>query len=138
MNNLAAFYCQIDRVDNARAIVEKSLTFFAHEENANDPHHAHALNLLAGICYQEKKYTEAIKLFKYAIMLTEKNFGHNLDYAIACENLGTTYKLSGQLQEAAEYLCKAIAVFESIHGMQGRAQRVAEHLRLITEELELR
>ena len=137
MTNLATLYCNTHRLEEARAITEKSLVYLEKNGYDGEPIQAASLNLLAGICHREKKYAEAIPLFKKALEITEKSLGHNVDYGVCCENLALIYKLEGQLQDSLEYLKKASVAFDNIFGMNERAARVHDRIKLIARKLEL-
>jgi len=134
MNNLATLYLRMKKIEDSKIVLNKALLIFSEKRYSDNPHHAAALNLMGNICCKEEDYTSALPLFQKAICITEKFFGRNHDYAMACESLGAAYIKAGFQKEAIESLQKALAAFNDIQGMHDRSQRIQQYLENMRSE----
>ena len=84
--NLANTLMQLDRVNEAKDYLEKSIKLFEADKEP-DYHYSAALSGLAEICFVNKEYAKAIKYYEKALSHIEKSVGRNRAYEITLYNL---------------------------------------------------
>ncbi|MEA4853328.1 MAG: tetratricopeptide repeat protein [Christensenella sp.] len=130
--NLAALYQKMGQKAKAAENLEMALSIF--KGNDASPHYAAALNIRAGLQFNAGEYSAAADTYLETLAQTNRFFGHNIEYGIACENLAHTYEKSGQLDLAAEYMVKAKDIFEAVRGKDHpSSQKAIDALREMEE-----
>ena len=105
-----------DVVDKVNAYIALA-RIFVYEKNLNeainyyekclqaDPGHVMALDELAWCCYHEKRYTEAEKWFRNAMLIEEEPMAFSL-----CEGMGLTLSALRRYSEAIPYFEKELSI----------------------------
>ena len=122
--NLCALYQRMDLKEEAEEALAKALSIYEGFPDGS-PHYAAALNLRAAGEYNSGDYDAAARTYLKTLELTDRFFGHNIEYGITCENLKRVYEQMGQFEKAEEYMKKAVDVYESVYGKDHPSSRKA-------------
>lgn len=93
--NLAQMYLAVNRIDEARALVERGIDLF-HRYTEKDSHYFSALAALAQCHYRRNEYDQAVVLYEEAIAGVERVYGRNKDYETLTANRDQILALSKQ------------------------------------------
>jgi tetratricopeptide (TPR) repeat protein len=97
----------------AEAEYRRALNILERTSGSQSPDLTPALNGLAGVCFEERRYTEAEQYSRRSAALAEASLGaeHPL-LATALHNLGAIYYAQGQYDKAAPLFARALAIRE--------------------------
>jgi tetratricopeptide (TPR) repeat protein len=127
LTNLSSLQRNLGRADDAVNSIDAALDIF--DRLPPHPHHAAALNAKAMMYYRDGEYGLAKDAFAQALAMTERFFGQNVEYAIACESLAAVSSNLGDHSEQKEWLEKAAAIFDRIYGADNeRSKRITAQL----------
>ena len=85
----------------------------ARKSKRNDRQLATTLNNLGLLRLQQKKYPDAVRLFKNAVEIFKQIYGvNNLDYAFVMQNLATAYWYQNDFDGAEPWLKRSLTVYE--------------------------
>ena len=113
MTNLALIYFKVDRIEEAKGLLETALALFENGGGQTDEHYSGALAGVAEAWYRMGDYAKALMYYEKALDDVKAHYGENMSYAILCENcaavcgkMGDGGKQSSYLEHAKEVRSK--------------------------------
>ncbi|MCH1983908.1 tetratricopeptide repeat protein [Ruminococcus sp. OA3] len=94
--NLGILYHRMGETTKGHQCIARALKIFEELDDEKNVHYAAALNMLGTFCYESGEYGQAAAAYKKAAEYTERFFGRNAEYEIACRNLS---RASEKLEE---------------------------------------
>lgn len=86
MTNLALVYFKVDRVEDAKELLERALSLFEQDPNHIDEHYSGALAGIAEVWYRMGEYDKALEYYLKARDDVKSRYGENMSYAILNDN----------------------------------------------------
>ncbi len=128
--NMAGLYLQKGDLDNAEQAVLHAIDIFDAMEGENT-HMAPALSMLGSILYKTKRFDEAARAFKKAMVITEKYFGKNIDFAKAAHSLAFTEEALCNFEAAGKAQEETVTILRELFGDQDT--RTINHTKYLGE-----
>lgn len=114
---LGAIYQQLERYDDASAIMERVLGMTEKAFGPDHPGVASALEAVAGTYEFADRFAEAEPLRKRAIAINERAYGNDhRNVAFSLQGLGHLYRLQDRNQEALPLLTRTLTIAEKALG----------------------
>lgn len=101
--NLALIELKINRLDEAKSLLDAACRAFEEDGGITDSHYSAALAGLGEVCYRQGGLERALGYYEHALFEVEKHFGRNQGYGLLCGNCSLVCRELGRTAEADEY-----------------------------------
>lgn len=101
--NLALIELKLNRLDEAKSLLDAACRAFEEDGGITDSHYSAALAGLGEVCYRQGGLERALGYYEHALFEVEKHFGRNQGYGLLCGNCSLVCRELGRTAEADEY-----------------------------------
>ncbi|MFN0149784.1 MAG: protein kinase domain-containing protein [bacterium] len=114
LNNRAVAQMQLGNLAGARSLFEETLVFHSRVLGENHPSYALALENLANVDLQEKKYDDALVALQRVREIRARNLGEDhIQVARTTQNMAVVASRSGQAERSLELFESVLPLFRS-------------------------
>lgn len=115
LTNLALIYFKLNKYEQAKELLSKSVSVFAEAGENTDPHYSAALAAMAESYYHEGRLEKALAYYDSSLSELKKHFGENASYALLCDNCAAICSQLGDTKRQKDYQEASARVLKSLN-----------------------